>query len=181
MLDHYRVLDLTDERGHLAGFILAQMGAEVIAIEPPSGSTARRIGPFANDIDDGEHSLTFWSYNRGKKSVSQLSTTKHSTARIASTAQIARTRLKPSSGREVSGTDPPTETPHVTAHTLRGTKPGIVFNTAPGTDFNIGMNTTDRTDEFYHGDIAEIRAWDRALAILNDRTRGMDAASTSRA
>ena len=69
MLDHYRVLDLTDERGHLAGFILAQMGAEVIAIEPPSGSTARRIGPFANDIDDGEHSLTFWSYNRGKKSV----------------------------------------------------------------------------------------------------------------
>lgn len=69
MLSNYRVLDLTDERGHLAGFILAQMGAEVIAVEPPSGSSARRLGPFARNIDDGNHSLQHWSYNRGKKSV----------------------------------------------------------------------------------------------------------------
>ncbi|MCP5025385.1 MAG: CoA transferase [Actinomycetia bacterium] len=69
MLSEYRVLDLTDERGHLAGFILAQMGAEVVAIEPPGGSSARRMGPFAHDIDDGEHSLHHWAYNRGKKSV----------------------------------------------------------------------------------------------------------------
>ena len=69
MLSDYRVLDLTDERGHLAGFILAQMGAEVIAIEPPSGSTARQLGPFAGNLDDGEHSLQHWAYNRGKKSV----------------------------------------------------------------------------------------------------------------
>ena len=47
MLSKYRVLDLTDERGHLAAFILAQMGAEVIAIEPPSGSHARRLAPFS--------------------------------------------------------------------------------------------------------------------------------------
>ncbi|MCP4087329.1 MAG: CoA transferase [Actinomycetia bacterium] len=69
MLSDYRVLDLTDERGHLAGCILAQMGAEVIAIEPPDGSSARRLAPFAHDIDDGEHSLHHWAYNRGKKSV----------------------------------------------------------------------------------------------------------------
>ncbi|MEE3256834.1 MAG: CoA transferase, partial [Actinomycetota bacterium] len=69
MLSEYRVLDLTDERGHLAAFILAQMGAEVIAIEPPSGSSARRLAPFADGIDDGEHSLHHWAYNRGKKSV----------------------------------------------------------------------------------------------------------------
>src|SRR4051794_2702730 len=35
LLTPYRVLDLTDERGHLAGLILAQLGADVIAIEPP--------------------------------------------------------------------------------------------------------------------------------------------------
>ena len=69
MLSEYRVLDLTDERGHLAAFILAQMGAEVIAIEPPSGSHARQLAPFAEGIDDGEHSLHHWAYNRGKKSV----------------------------------------------------------------------------------------------------------------
>ena len=66
MLSDYRVLDLTDERGHLAGFILAQMGAEVIAIEPPSGSTARQLGPFAGNLDDGEHSLQHSAYNRVK-------------------------------------------------------------------------------------------------------------------
>ena len=69
MLSEYRVLDLTDDRGHLAAFILAQMGAEVIAIEPPAGSSARQLGPFADDVNDGEHSLHHWAYNRGKKSV----------------------------------------------------------------------------------------------------------------
>ncbi|GIT68680.1 MAG: hypothetical protein Ct9H300mP26_3670 [Acidimicrobiales bacterium] len=69
VLSDYRVLDLTDERGHLAAFILAQMGAEVISIEPPAGSSARRLAPFAEGIDDGEHSLHHWAYNRGKKSV----------------------------------------------------------------------------------------------------------------
>ena len=69
MLSAYRVLDLTDERGHLAGQILGLLGAEVIAIEPPEGSSARRLGPFAGGEADPERSLHFWSYNRGKKSV----------------------------------------------------------------------------------------------------------------
>ena len=43
MLSPYRVLDLTDHRGHFAGFILASLGAEVIAVEPPEGSAARRL------------------------------------------------------------------------------------------------------------------------------------------
>ncbi len=70
MLSDYRVLDLTDERGHLAGLMLRQLGAEVIAVEPPSGSTARRLAPFApGDETDGERSLHHWAYNRGKQSV----------------------------------------------------------------------------------------------------------------
>ena len=35
MLSPYRVLDLTDEKGQLAGAMLADVGAEVILIEPP--------------------------------------------------------------------------------------------------------------------------------------------------
>lgn len=69
MLSPYRVLDLSDERGHLCGFMLAMMGADVIAVEPPGGSNARRIGPFVDDIDGPEHSLTHFAYNRGKRSV----------------------------------------------------------------------------------------------------------------
>ncbi len=49
MLSPYRVLDLTDERGLVCGHILGALGADVIAIEPSSGSTARAVGPFAGD------------------------------------------------------------------------------------------------------------------------------------
>ncbi len=69
MLSPYRVLDLTNERGHLCGAILAQMGADVIAVEPPGGSSARRLGPFAGDVEDLGRSLHHWAYNRGKRSV----------------------------------------------------------------------------------------------------------------
>jgi len=65
LLSPYRVLDLTDDRGHLAGFILARLGAEVIAIEPPGSSPVRRLGPF----DASGASLTHASYARGKRSV----------------------------------------------------------------------------------------------------------------
>lgn len=69
MLSDYRVIDLTNERGHIAGFMLAQMGAEVIAVEPPEGSSARTLAPFANDVEGPDTSLHHWAYNRGKKSV----------------------------------------------------------------------------------------------------------------
>ena len=35
MLSEYRILDLTDDRGLIGGMILADLGADVIAIEPP--------------------------------------------------------------------------------------------------------------------------------------------------
>ncbi len=70
VLSSYRVLDLTDERGQLAGMMLADAGAEVILVEPPTGSRARRLGPFVEGREgDPEASLWFWSYNRGKRSV----------------------------------------------------------------------------------------------------------------
>jgi crotonobetainyl-CoA:carnitine CoA-transferase CaiB-like acyl-CoA transferase len=69
VLNGYRVLDLTDERGQLCGAILASLGAEVILVEPPGGSSARALGPFAGDREDREGSLWFRSFNRGKQSV----------------------------------------------------------------------------------------------------------------
>ena len=69
LLAPYRVLDLTDERGHLAGHILAQLGADVVAVEPPTGNRARHQAPFDGDIGDPERSFAHWSFNRGKRSV----------------------------------------------------------------------------------------------------------------
>ncbi|MGY9071454.1 MAG: CaiB/BaiF CoA transferase family protein [Acidimicrobiales bacterium] len=70
-LSPYRVLDLTDDRGQFAGFLLAQLGADVICIEPPAGHRARRLPPFIDDDPGegpGERSLFHWAYNRGKRS-----------------------------------------------------------------------------------------------------------------
>ena len=69
MLSPYRVLDLCDDRGQLAGHIFAQLGADVIAVEPPDGHRSRHEGPFAGDVVDPERSLTHWAFNRGKRSI----------------------------------------------------------------------------------------------------------------
>jgi crotonobetainyl-CoA:carnitine CoA-transferase CaiB-like acyl-CoA transferase len=69
MLSSYRVIDCTDERGQLAGFMLAQLGAEVLLVEPPGGSSARQCPPFAGDRVGPDTSLWHWAYNRGKGSV----------------------------------------------------------------------------------------------------------------
>ncbi len=69
MLSPYRVIDLTTERGQLCGQVLADLGAEVILVEPPGGSSSRAMAPFAGNQPDPERSLWFWSYNRGKKSI----------------------------------------------------------------------------------------------------------------
>ncbi|MEE9279102.1 MAG: CoA transferase [Myxococcota bacterium] len=69
MLSPYRVLDLTDERGLLCGQILADLGADVIQVEPPGGSSARRRGPFAKGEEHPERSLHWWAFCRNKRSV----------------------------------------------------------------------------------------------------------------
>jgi crotonobetainyl-CoA:carnitine CoA-transferase CaiB-like acyl-CoA transferase len=69
MLSGVRVVEVADELGEYCGLLLAGLGADVIKIEPPSGSSTRHIGPFHGDAPDPERSLFFWSYNRGKRSV----------------------------------------------------------------------------------------------------------------
>jgi crotonobetainyl-CoA:carnitine CoA-transferase CaiB-like acyl-CoA transferase len=69
MLSPYRVLDLTTERGLLCGQILGDLGADVIKVEPPGGSPARRLAPFYQDIADSNRSIYWWAYNRNKRSI----------------------------------------------------------------------------------------------------------------
>jgi crotonobetainyl-CoA:carnitine CoA-transferase CaiB-like acyl-CoA transferase len=69
MLSPYRVLDLTDERGLLCGRMLADLGADVIQIEPPAGNSARRLAPFLGDQPGSDRSLFWWSYAANKRSI----------------------------------------------------------------------------------------------------------------
>jgi len=69
VLSPYRVLDLTDQDGILCGQILADLGADVIQVEPPEGSSARHVGPWRNSNPGPERSLFFAAYARNKRSL----------------------------------------------------------------------------------------------------------------
>ncbi len=64
-----RVLDLSDHKGALCGRMLADMGADVIKVEPPGGDAARQIGPFVDDQAHPDRSLFFGFYNLNKRSM----------------------------------------------------------------------------------------------------------------
>lgn len=59
-----RVVDAADEKGELCGRLLADLGAEVIRLEPPEGAVSRTLPPFT---DDGQTSLYFALRNAGKR------------------------------------------------------------------------------------------------------------------
>jgi benzylsuccinate CoA-transferase BbsE subunit len=64
-----RIVELGGEYGQWAGKLLADMGADVIKVEPPAGARERRIGPFAGDVPDPNRSLFFWAANTSKRGI----------------------------------------------------------------------------------------------------------------
>jgi benzylsuccinate CoA-transferase BbsE subunit len=64
-----RVLELADEKGVYCGKLLADMGADVIKIEPPGGDPTRNLPPFWRDRAGPERSLFFLYMNTSKRGV----------------------------------------------------------------------------------------------------------------
>lgn len=62
----YRVVETTEEKGEFCARLLADLGAEVIRVEPPGGAASRRLPPFA---PDGTTSLYFAYRNTNKRGV----------------------------------------------------------------------------------------------------------------
>jgi crotonobetainyl-CoA:carnitine CoA-transferase CaiB-like acyl-CoA transferase len=69
VFDDIRVLELTGLVGQQCGKLFADMGADVIKLEPPEGAESRYAGPFAGDHPAPNHSLSFWHHNTNKRSV----------------------------------------------------------------------------------------------------------------
>ncbi len=69
MLSPYRVLDLTDERGEMAGMVLADLGADVVRVEPPGGCASRFAVPRLESGPADARGLGFAAYSRGKRSI----------------------------------------------------------------------------------------------------------------
>src|ERR1044071_7326805 len=68
-LSGLRVLDLTGRAGGYCGLLLANLGAEVILVEPPGGDPMRREGPFKGNQPDREQSLSFAAYHANKRGI----------------------------------------------------------------------------------------------------------------
>ena len=64
-----RVLDFTSRMGGYCGLLLANLGAEVLLIEPPGGDAMRREGPFKEDSLNPEGSISFAAYHTNKRGI----------------------------------------------------------------------------------------------------------------
>ena len=68
-LSDLRIIDLAGEIGVYCTKLLADLGADVIRIEPPDGDPLREIGPFWHDERAADRSLSFFNMNTSKRSV----------------------------------------------------------------------------------------------------------------
>jgi crotonobetainyl-CoA:carnitine CoA-transferase CaiB-like acyl-CoA transferase len=59
-----RVVDMADGRGEMCGRLLADLGADVLRIEPPGGAPSRKMPPLVSGV-----SLHFATHNANKRSV----------------------------------------------------------------------------------------------------------------
>ena len=68
-LDGIRVIEACGPIGHYAGRLLADLGADVIKVEPPEGDPARQHPPLLDGVPALEGSLPFLLLNANKRSV----------------------------------------------------------------------------------------------------------------
>ena len=68
-LGHLRVIELGDIPASYATRQFADLGADVIKVEPPGGDPNRLLPPFAGNIEHPERSLTFINANTNKRSI----------------------------------------------------------------------------------------------------------------
>ena len=68
-LKPYRVVDFTRAIGWTCGKLLADLGADVIKVEPPGGDPDRRVGPFHRDDPHPERSLAWFAANTNKRGI----------------------------------------------------------------------------------------------------------------
>ncbi|MBG9387394.1 CaiB/BaiF CoA transferase family protein [Caenimonas aquaedulcis] len=68
-LEGLRVLDLSGPMGNYTGKLFADMGADVVLVEPPGGTQLRREPPFIGDVAGVERSLNFAYQNTSKRGI----------------------------------------------------------------------------------------------------------------
>ncbi|MFD1840573.1 CaiB/BaiF CoA transferase family protein [Paracidovorax cattleyae] len=94
-LDGLRVVELASPLGHYCAKMFAELGAEVILVEPPQGAASRGFGPFIGgepgSTAGATHSLSFSYLNTSKRGITlDLHSPKGAEAfrRLAATADL---------------------------------------------------------------------------------------------
>ena len=68
-LSHLRVLDLTGPGAQYCGRLMADLGADVVKVEPPEGGSARHLRPYVGHEPGPDRGIRFLSLNVNKRSV----------------------------------------------------------------------------------------------------------------
>jgi len=98
LLAPYRVLDLTDDLGFLAGRIFGDLGAEVIKVEPPGGDPCRRRPPVLKNGTGSSQSLYWLANNANKRGITlnlQHQKGRDLFSRLATTADFVIESFRP--------------------------------------------------------------------------------------
>ena len=93
-----RVLELADDKGVYCGKLLADLGADVVKIEPPAGDPGRRIPPMTAAAGGREESLHFLYMNTSKRGVTldlERPQGRELFGRLAATADLVVETLAP--------------------------------------------------------------------------------------
>ncbi len=125
LLSSYRILDLTDELAAYGTRLLADWGAEVIKVEPPSGDPMRHEPPFVDDVPHPERSLYFMAWNTNKKSITL---NRH----CADGQALLHALLSTADALVLSGQDGALAEPSLNEAALRPQYPNLIFTTASG-------------------------------------------------
>jgi benzylsuccinate CoA-transferase BbsE subunit len=93
-----RVVEFTDELGSYCGKLLADLGADVVKVEPPGGGFQRHNPPYFHDREGVDTSLDFWFHNTSKRSIMldlDDSADRELAVRLASRAHIVLEDMQP--------------------------------------------------------------------------------------
>ena len=88
-LSHLRVLDLTGAGAQYCGRLMADLGADVVKVEPPEGGSARHLRPYVGHEPGPERGIRFLSLNVNKRSVALDLREETGRARFAALARAA--------------------------------------------------------------------------------------------
>jgi crotonobetainyl-CoA:carnitine CoA-transferase CaiB-like acyl-CoA transferase len=114
-LDGVRVIDMAEGKGEMCGRFLADLGADVIRVEPPGGAASRMQAPLHDRV-----SLHFATHNAGKRGVVVDHTTSEGRERLLALLESADIWIETTSPGALSELG-------LGAAVVRGRNPGLVI------------------------------------------------------